>query len=223
MLKALATGFTLLASLSAIAAPASAAPANSPTVTAAASAAGSPKDEMVIDVVAANGSGCPWGSANVTVSPDSKAFTVTYSQFTAQVGVGTQPTDARKNCQLALNVHVPQGFTYAIAGTDYRGFAHLEKGSSGTETAFYYFQGNQQTSRIKHSFNGPMDTDWQRTDNVGIASLSFLPCGEERYLNVNTELRVNRGWSSSKTTSYLTMDSTDGSIETVYHVAWKKC
>ena len=42
-------------------------------------------------------------------------------------------------------------------------------------------------------------------------------------VNVNTELRVNQGWASPKTTSFLTMDSTDGRIDTTYHVAWKKC
>ena len=54
--------------------------------------------------------------------------------------------------------------------------------------------------------------------------MAYLPCGEERYLNVNTELRVSGGWSNTKkTTSMLTMDSTDGNLDTVYHVAWKKC
>lgn len=212
MLKALATGATLLASLAATAAPVSAAP--SPASTTA----------MTIDVVSANGSGCPWGTAAVTVSPDNKAFTVAYSEFTAQVGVGAKPTDFRKNCQLGLNVHVPQGYTYAIANTDYRGFARLERGASATQTAYYYFQGDSQTSRIRHNFTGPIDGDWQRTDSVGISSLSFLPCGEKRYLNVNTELRVSGGWSNTKkSTSLLTMDSTDGNLDTVYRVAWKKC
>jgi hypothetical protein len=183
-----------------------------------------PKDDMVIDVVTANGSGCPWGTADVSVSPDSKAFTVTYSAFTAQVGIGAKPIDFRKNCQLGLNVHVPQGFTYAIASTDYRGFAHLERGATAAQTSFYYFQGERQTSRSKHNFTGPIDGDWQRTDTLGIGSLAYLPCGEERYLNINTELRVNGGWSNTKkTTSMLTMDSTDGNLDTVYHVAWKKC
>ena len=211
MLKKLLTGAALLASC-ATAAPASAAPATGPT------------DQMIIGVVAANGSGCPWGSADATVSPDNTAFTVTYSQFMAQTGVGAMQTDFRKNCQLALDVHVPQGFTYAIAGIDYRGFAHLERGASGSETANYYFQGEPQTTRIRHGFTGPFDSDWQRTDSIGVSSLSFLPCGEQRYLNVNTELRVNRGWSDTRnTTSMLTMDSTDGSIDTVYHIAWKRC
>ena len=212
MLKALAAGAVMLASLAATAVPAAAAPAP-------------PRDDkMIIDVVAANGSGCPWGTAQVTPSLDNTAFTVTYSQFTAQVGPDAKPTDFRKNCQLALNVHVPQGYTYAISGTDYRGFAHLEAGASGSETAFYYFQGEPQTTRIQHNFAGYADGVWQRTDAVGISSLSYLRCGEQRYLNVNTELRVSGGWSNTRrTTSFLTMDSTDGRIDTVYHVAWKKC
>jgi hypothetical protein len=211
MLKSLATGAALLASLAATGVPASASPASGPS------------DAMVIDVAAANGSGCPLGSAEVTVSPDSKAFTVTYSQFTAQVGPGTKPTDFRKNCQLALNVHVPQGTTYAIAGADYRGFAHLERGAYGTETANYYFQGEPQSTRIQHGFSGPVDTDWQHTDSVAIGSLAYLPCGEQRYLNVNTELRVGQDSSGPKAVSFVTMDSTDGRIDTTYHVAWKRC
>jgi hypothetical protein len=48
-----------------------------------------PTDHIVIDVVTVNGSGCPPGSAAVAVSPDNTAFTVTYSQYLAQVGVGS--------------------------------------------------------------------------------------------------------------------------------------
>ena len=212
MLKAFTTGATLLAALAGTAVPAHAAPTPQPS------------GKMSIDVVSANGSGCPRGTTAVTVSPDSKAFTVAYSEFTAQVGVGAKPTDFRKNCQLGLNVHVPQGYTYAIASTDHRGFAQLQRGASATQTASYYFQGESQNSRIRHNFTGPVDGNWQRTDTIGISSLSFLPCGEKRYLNVNTELRVNAGWSNrKKTTSLLTMDSTDGNLDTVYHLAWKKC
>ena len=48
------------------------------------------------------------------------------------------------------------------------------------------------------------------------------PCGELRNLNINTELRVSRGIVHG-TTSFMTMDSTDGSIETTYHFAWAPC
>ncbi|MGK4579496.1 DUF4360 domain-containing protein [Kitasatospora sp. HPMI-4] len=183
-----------------------------------------PPDKIVIDVATVNGSGCPAGTAAVAVSSDNTAFTVTYSDYLAQVGVGAKPTDFRKNCQLNLDVHVPQGFTYAIASTDYRGYAHLEPGAYGIEQASYYFQGQPGTTSHSHRFNGAFDDNWQATDSVDIASLVFAPCGEERNFNINTELRVSAGSSDpTKTTSFMTMDSTDGSINTTYHLAWKQC
>ncbi|MEV7027276.1 DUF4360 domain-containing protein [Kitasatospora sp. NPDC093558] len=183
-----------------------------------------PPDRIVIDVATINGSGCPAGTAAVAVSPDNTAFTVTYSQYLAQIGVGSKPTDFRKNCQLNLRVHVPQGFTYAIASTDYRGYAHLENGAVGVQRAGYYFQGQAQTAYGTHRFTGPRDDNWQATDTVEVAALVWAPCGEERNFNINTELRVAAGTSDpSTTTSFMTMDSTDGSINTVYHLAWKLC
>ncbi|WP_255665242.1 DUF4360 domain-containing protein, partial [Nocardia sp. JCM 34519] len=183
-----------------------------------------PPDKITIDVETVNGSGCPPGSAAVAVAPDNTSFTVTYSQYTAQVGVGASPTDFRKNCQLNLLVHYPQGFTYGIGEADYRGFAHLEAGASGLERARYYFQGNSPSTYIDHSFNGVYDDDWQTTDTAPVGSIVFLPCGENRNFNINTELRVNAGSSDpTRTTSFMTMDSADGSITTTYHFSWKQC
>ncbi|MEX2984083.1 DUF4360 domain-containing protein [Streptomyces sp. C36] len=183
-----------------------------------------PPDKIVIDVVAVNGSGCPAGTAIVTVSPDNTAFTVSYSNYVAQVGVGSKPTDFRKNCQLALNVHVPHGFTYAIAQADYRGFAHLEKGATGLERANYYFQGMSQTAFVNHHFTGALNDNWQTSDTTPIDQVIYAPCGATRYFNINTELRVDAGTSDpSRTTSFLAMDSTDGSISTLYHFSWKPC
>lgn len=214
MFHALAVGSMLLSSLTA------------PTSVALSPESALSPDKITIDVVSANGSGCPGNSqdaAVVAVSPDATAFTVTYSNYLAQVGPGLNITEARKNCQLGLNVHIPQGFTYAIAEADYRGFGSLAKGASASERASYYFQGNPQTVRITHTFKGPLESDWQTSDKVGIEALVYLPCGEERNLNLNTELRVSKGSSDSNKTSYLMMDSTDGDINTVYRLAWKSC
>src|SRR5690348_6020506 len=114
-----------------------------------------PIDKIVIDVVTVNGTGCPAGTAAVAVSPDNTAFTVTYSAYTALVGVGATSTDWRKNCQLNIVVHVPQGFTYAISKVDYRGFASVEGGANAIERANYYFQGQSQTAYVSHTFAGP--------------------------------------------------------------------
>ncbi|MGY4974185.1 DUF4360 domain-containing protein [Streptomyces nigrescens] len=182
-----------------------------------------PAGKITITVATVNGSGCRPGSAAVAIAPDNTAFTVTYSEYLAQAGSGSKPTDSRKNCQIALNVHVPQGFTYAIARADYRGYASLAPGAKGLETAGYYFQGQQQTARKSHSFTGPYDSNWQTSDETDIDALVYAPCGEERYFNINTEMRVDAKSADPKTTSYMAMDSTDGSINTLYHFAWKEC
>jgi hypothetical protein len=180
-----------------------------------------PTDRIVIDVVTVNGSGCPSGTAAVAVSPDNTAFTVTYSNYMAQVGPGVPSIDLRKNCQINLVVHVPQGFTYAIAQADYRGFANLGAGATGTERANYYFQGQSATAFQVHTFNALQD-DWQTTDTTDLAALIYAPCGALRNFNINTELRVTGG-TDHTFTNFMSMDSTDGAINTTYQFHWERC
>jgi hypothetical protein len=182
-----------------------------------------PSDRITIDVVTINGSGCPAGTADVEVSPDNTSFHVTYHNYVAWVGAGAKPTDFRKNCQLALQIHVPQGFTYAIAQAEYNGFAHLVRGATGLQRANYYFQGSSQTSSVSHPFSAPYSDYWQTTDTTDSASLVWAPCGIYRNLNVNSELRVRPGPGDSWSTSFMTMDTSDGSIRTIFHFAWKRC
>lgn len=182
-----------------------------------------PAGKINIDLVNLNGSGCPAGSTAVTMSPDNSAVTVTYSQYLAQVGAGTKASDGRKNCQLAVQVHVPQGFTYAIAKTDNRGYMDLKKGASATEKTSYYFQGMSQGAAAQRTWNGPFDDNWQTTDEVPVTAMVFHPCGEQRYLMVNTELRANAGSSDRNSTSYISMDSTDTEFSTKFYFSWAKC
>ncbi|WP_030778153.1 DUF4360 domain-containing protein [Streptomyces sp. NRRL S-920] len=182
-----------------------------------------PPDKIVIEVATVNGSGCPRGTAAVAVSEDNTAFTVTYSDYLAQAGGGANPTAFRKNCQLNLIVYVPQGFTYAIASADYRGYASLQPGAKGIEKASYYFQGSPNTAAKTHEFKGAYSDNWQATDTTDWAQLVWAPCGERRNFNINTELRVDAGTSDPARTSLMTMDSTDGDISTEYHMAWKEC
>ncbi|MET7391232.1 DUF4360 domain-containing protein [Streptomyces sp. NPDC005529] len=182
-----------------------------------------PPDKIVIEVATVNGSGCPQDTSQVAVSEDNTAFTVTYSNYLAQAGGGSDPVDFRKNCQLNLRVHVPSGFTYAIVQADYRGYAFLQPGASALERASYYFQGMPQTAFRSHQLSGSYDDNWQTSDQTDYADLVWAPCGEKRNFNINTELRVNGGTSSPSRMSFMTMDSTDGSVNTVYHLAWKEC
>jgi hypothetical protein len=180
-----------------------------------------PADRIVIDVVTVNGSGCPAGNAAVAVAPDNTAFTVTFSDFTSGVGPGFSPSEFRKNCQLALRVHVPQGFTYAIAGYDHVGFLSLAAGARATLRSDFYFSGAVALPLIFHNFQGPLVDDFHVSDRVDPAALIFKPCGEERILNLRLEERVLKGTSAPDSTSFMTL-GVDGPQQQ-YPLVWKRC
>ncbi|MFC4335935.1 DUF4360 domain-containing protein [Salininema proteolyticum] len=181
-----------------------------------------PDEQITIEVATVNGSGCAPGTAAVAVSGDNTAFTVTYSDYLAEAGGNSDPIDFRKNCQINLIVHVPQGFTYGIASADYRGFAHLEEGATAMQKASYYFQGQPDTVTEEHPLEAPFTDNWQFTDETDVGQIVYKPCGEDRNFNINTELRVGAGDDPTRK-SFIAMDSTDGDIDTVYHFSWKKC
>ncbi|PWJ09184.1 DUF4360 domain-containing protein [Streptomyces sp. NWU49] len=97
------------------------------------------------------------------------------------------------------------------------------QGTQGTQRASYYFQGSSNTECRTRPFTGPLDDNWQATDTTDWAQVVWAPCGVQRNFNINTELRVSAGTTSPGEVSFLTMDSTDGDISTVYHLAWKEC
>lgn len=178
-----------------------------------------PAEAVTIDIVGVYGSGCLPGTAFVWMWPGSETFTVVYSDYLAAVGVGAKLTDFRKNCQLNMLVHVPDGYTYAIARADYSGFASLATGATGRQRASYYFQGSPNTDIRSHEFTGPFDDYWRHTDETDLAAMVFHPCGELRNLNINTELRVNVGTSDpTTTTSFIAMSEFSN-----YRLYWKRC
>ncbi|HEU4422332.1 MAG TPA: DUF4360 domain-containing protein [Pilimelia sp.] len=191
---------------------------------AAADPAPPPTGKVLVELVKANGSGCKKNTTVVAISPDKEAFTVVYSTYMAVVGIGTKPPDARRTCKIDVKLSPPPGYTYAIAQVDYRGFAFLEGGATAVERAKYKFQGGPDRSLIEHPFAGPFDDFWQTTDLTEPGSLIFGDCGKSRTMNIDTELEVRVGTSDPETTtSFIAMDSTDGVIDTTYHIAWKTC
>jgi len=181
-----------------------------------------PSGRITIDLVTVNGSGCPKGTA-VESSADNTSIIVSYSDYLAQAGVGANPTDFRKNCQLNVLVHVPQGFSFAIAQATYSGFASLASGASALQRANYYFAGQTPTTVVSHALTGPFEDDWMNTDSADVATLVWSPCGVSKNLNINTELRVLNGTSSASATNWIAMDTTHANVQNVFNFAWKRC
>lgn len=182
-----------------------------------------PAGRITLEVVTVNGSGCPAGTASVSMLSDNTGFRVTYRDFIAQAGGDARPIDFRKNCQINLLVHIPQGFTFAIARADYVGRARLEAGATGLQRTNYYFQGSSDNNYVDHDFDGPLRALWHTIDATPVTELVYAPCGEVRGLNLNTELRVDEGSLNANKISSLSMRSTEGNVETIVQFQWKTC
>lgn len=167
-----------------------------------------------VAVVTANGSGCPNATASAQ-SVDSSTFTIGLSAYYAWSGDSAPTTDFRKNCQIALQIDQPAGWTYAVQGADYSGYALLEDGVIGTEAAHYYFQSETTTVTGSHPITGPYTGSWTATDAFTGDDLVFAPCDAERNLNINTEVRVTPG------TTGLNWMYLDPSV--TVHLAWQAC
>ncbi|SES01384.1 protein of unknown function [Lentzea xinjiangensis] len=171
-----------------------------------------PPGPVTIDVESLSGSGCPAGSATVAMSGDNQAFTVTYSDFLVQGNGG----EAKKSCTIALRITHAAGYTFGIAATDHRGFAHLAEGVKGTQRSSYRFPGFP-TRHSTHVYQGPMSDNWQVTDTPDVTQHG--PCKDRKPLTVEAELKV----AGKGSASFMTMDSTDSSVSTTFRIAWKKC
>jgi hypothetical protein len=181
-----------------------------------------PGTPVTVSVQTVNGSGCPAGTAAVTMQPDNTGFKITYTDFIARAGGGAAATDFRKNCQVNLQVHIPQGFTFAIARADYVGRIRLADGASALERSNYYYQSSSDDAYVDHYFDGPQSGTWHTIDATEEADLVYGACGAVRGLNINTELRVDAGTATS-TSNWISLRTSEGDVYTVVQFSWKQC
>ncbi|WP_067450054.1 DUF4360 domain-containing protein [Actinomadura macra] len=179
-------------------------------------------DGVTIDIVTQNGSGCPAKKTNVTLSPDHESFVINYDpdDFTVRAGGDSTPTSYRKNCQLSLRISGPASHTFAIRQVDHRVTVNLEKGVSGHLRSNYFFSGMPSSIPLTFDVLGPLKTNWQVIENPDAESLVYKPCGEERTLLINIEIRVNLGTSDPAKVSSMSFGPDS---KPAYHFAWKRC
>jgi hypothetical protein len=176
--------------------------------------------------VTANGTGCLPGTWEAAISPDGKAFTVTFSAYEAVVEPGQ--AFSIKDCNIGIDLRSPRGLSYSVSSFYYQGYTLLDQdGMSATQTAKYYFQGNPLPARENRSeLRGPYDNSYLFSDEIGIVDWVWSPCGATRRLNALTRLQVRN--NSSKTGSgYTNTSAVDATVDTkfrfVFGLSWRTC
>jgi len=166
------------------------------------------------------GSGCPAGSVSQSVAPDAQAFTLLFDQYIAEAGPGVSLASGRKNCQIAVDLRFPQGWSYTIFDVDYRGYVQLDRGATGTQKSTYYFQGGASQASLQSNFSGPADKDYHIRDSLGLNAVVWSPCGMTRAVNINSQVRVT---ASGGRRALMTIDSVDGQLTHRYGIQWRRC
>lgn len=166
------------------------------------------------------GTGCPAGSAAVALAPDAQSLSILFDQFVVEAGQGTGRTLERKNCNIAVPVHVPQGYSVSIFQIDYRGFNSLPYGAYSRFNVEYFFAGTQGPSYEKQ-FNGRLEDEFLIRNSLVASAVVWSACGDSVILRANTGLLVRT--NSAQQPTYSSIDSVDVSAGLVFNLRWKRC
>ncbi|KAH3920648.1 hypothetical protein HBI56_219330 [Parastagonospora nodorum] len=180
-----------------------------------------PAGSVTIKGVSYGGTGCPQGTMSSQISSDRTIVTLIFDSYIASTGPGISVTEQRKNCQLNVDLQYPGGFQYSILSADYRGYAAIQKGITGTLKSTYYFSGQTAQTSTEYNFVGPVNGDYLKHDEADSTSIIWSPCGAAGMLNINSQVRLTS--TNSSATGLLTTDSTDLKFSQVVYVQWQKC
>lgn len=167
-----------------------------------------------------NGTGCPTGTAAAALSPDQKSLSILFDQFVVNAGGPAYSRIGRKNCNIAIPVHVPQGMSISVFQIDYRGFNSLPFGANSIFNVEYFFAGSRGPDYSKQ-WNGPLINDYLLRNTLSASSVIWSPCGEDVILRANTRMTVNN--TSRVEEAMSTVDSTDINAGLVFNLRWKDC
>lgn len=166
------------------------------------------------------GTGCPAGTASVTLSPDETAVSILFDNYTTEAGYTTNKTIDRKSCNISIPVSVPQGYSVSIFQVDYRGYNAVPAGGSTSFNAEYFWAGSRGP-RITRTFYGPVNDNFTLTDELIASTLVWAPCGASVNLRVNTSMMARTNSNFDQTMGIV--DSADVSSGLIYHLRWRRC
>ncbi len=176
-------------------------------------------DDIALGEPGYGGTGCPDGSASVTLSPDAKSLSILFDEYYVEAGGSTNKRLDRKSCNIAIPVHVPQGLSVSILTIDYRGYNSLPAGARSVFNVEYFFAG-QRGPRFSKTFHGELDKDYLITNKLQASALVWSACGADVNLRTNSSIRVQTRQNKE---ALATVDSEDINAAIKYQLQWKRC
>lgn len=149
------------------------------------------------------GSGCPAGSTDFAITPDGQTLTILFDAYAA--------TPGNKTCNIAVPVHVPNGFQVSLMTADYRGFVE-----GRAELRRSYFFAGEVGPALVTPFNGGA-REYTERDNLTTTSHTFARCGQDVNLRVQSRITTKSNHSS------ISVDSLDLNNGMVFQLQYQRC
>lgn len=178
--------------------------------------------------VNANGTGCPEGSWDASISEDGQTFTLRMNQYEAAI----QPNEDRatKDCRVSVKLSSPQGMSYSVASFFYSGYVFLDQeGMRGAYSAKYSFAEDPRGTMRQADRDitrGPSDQEFVFASDPRPV---WSPCGGTSTLNVDTRITVmnNRRKTGSAFMNNSAVDGSignnDGTLAMKWRLGWRRC
>ena len=179
----------------------------------------SAQDGIRLGIPGYGGTGCPAGSVSTTLSPDEKSLSLIFDEYAVSAGGTTGRSFDRKSCNVAIPVHVPQGYSVAVLAVDYRGFNHLPSGASSQFNVEYFFAGSRGPA-FRRNFFGQLESDYTISNELQAQSVVWSACGADVNLRTNSSMRLSTVRNAE---AMATVDSEDVNAAIVYHLQWRAC
>ena len=167
------------------------------------------------------GSGCPAGTASVSLSPSEDAISILFDEFSATAGGEGGKRVDRKSCNLSIPVSIPQGYSVSVFQVDYRGFNYIPSSGSYTRLNTEYFWAGIRGPMFSKLFVGPQNKDFTTSNGILASALVWTPCGASVNLRVNSSIMAQTNRNMDQTD--IMVDSADITSGLVYHIQWRRC
>lgn len=176
-------------------------------------------DDISLGLPGYGGSGCPSGSVSAILSPDGKSLSMLFDEYSVSAGGTTGRAFDRKACNVAIPVHVPNGYSIAVVGVDYRGYNHLPSRAASQFNVEYFFAGGRGPA-FRRTFNGALDSDYFINNQLAVETLVWSPCGADVNLRTNSSMRLSTYGNAEASSS---VDSQDVNAAIVYRLQMRQC
>ena len=167
------------------------------------------------------GTGCPAGTASVSLSPSEDAISILFDQFSASAGSSSGKRVDRKACNLSIPVTIPQGYSVSVIQVDYRGFNLIPSAGAYTRLNTEYFWAGIRGPMFSKLFTGPQNKDFTTSNGIIAESLVWTPCGASVNLRVNSSIMAQSNNRMDQTD--IMVDSADITSGLIYHIQWRRC